>query len=302
MTPTTVRVLALSALWLFPSTLFAQVTADPAPSPQPAASSPSALEQRDAEVSSSALEPGEGAASSASSSALEQSEGTSSSAPSSALEQGGGVTSSSALEQTEGASSSASSSALEQRDTVADSAPSGRSTAVHDGFHLAVALGGGIRSVFIKSSTSVSLDGNGAAFGVVAGGAVAPNLILHGSLYATALEHPEVTIGQDSVMNDDFTATFTALGPGLTYYVMPVNVYLGGSLLLTQSRFESGGEAVKSEWGPGAEARLGKRFWLGEHTLLGFGVQGIYAEMDDQQSTDTIKLEAANLFVDCAFE
>jgi hypothetical protein len=72
-----------------------------------------------------------------------------------------------------------------------------------------------------------------------------------------------------------FSAVF--LGGGLTYWLMPANVYLAASLGLSRSSVQGSvvhldvaiPNAEQSNIGPGAHLALGKQFWLSQRATLG---------------------------------
>jgi hypothetical protein len=174
---------------------------------------------------------------------------------------------------------------------------------VHDGFYLSASAGGGARSMRINSSQDITVDGTGGAFGVRIGGAIARNLFLHATAQTSVTQDPEISIGSMTVTANRAGVTFTGIGPGLSYYFMPANVSLGGSVLVTQARFELDGEvAAKSEWGPGLELRVGKEFWVSNDLLLGIGLSGMGSVMSDQNTTDTIIAQAFNLTFDLTYD
>jgi hypothetical protein len=174
---------------------------------------------------------------------------------------------------------------------------------VHDGFYLSASAGGGARSMRINSSQDITVDGTGGAFGVRIGGAIARNLFLHATAQTSVTQDPEISIGSMTVTANRAGVTFTGVGPGLSYYFMPANVSLGGSLLVTQARFELDGEvAAKSEWGPGLELRVAKEFWVSNDLLLGVGLSGMGSVMSDQNTTDTIVAQAFNLTFDLTYD
>lgn len=178
-----------------------------------------------------------------------------------------------------------------------------RPAQVHDGFFFSGSAGAGARSMFVKGSEDVSVDGTGAAIGFRMGGAIARNLFLHATVGSSVTEDPEISIDSTTVTADGAKLSFVSVGPGLTYYFMPANVSLGGSALMMQTRLEFDGELLsKSEWGPGLELRIGKDFWVAQDFLLGVGLSGAAAVMSDQNTTDRIVAQAFNVMLDFSYD
>ena len=110
----------------------------------------------------------------------------------------------------------------------------------HDGFFLRLDLGGGYLEQSSPTNTTLGdmkVSGGAGSFGVSVGGAVGENLILAGHLYSNAISNPSVSFsnGVSGTVNDT-TSSMVGIGPELTYYFMPVNVYVSGTLAPSQRR------------------------------------------------------------------
>ena len=136
----------------------------------------------------------------------------------------------------------------------------------HEGFFLRMDLGVGWSSSFV-SGTDVS--GPGAGIGIGIGGNVADNLALFGQLVGTSAAKPKVG-GRDAGID---SLSFGGLGIGLTYYLMPQNVFFSGVLGLgTLTERLSGFPDHNSN--PGLIARLGfGKEWFVSRTW-GLGIAG----------------------------
>lgn len=183
---------------------------------------------------------------------------------------------------------------------VEDTAPHHR---VHEGFYLSASLGGGARAATILSNDKITVDGTGAGVSFHIGGAVAPNLIVHGTVATSVAEDPEFSVGSMTVVADNARLVFAAAGPGATYYVMPANLYVGASVLMAQTSIEIDDEVVaKTEWGPGVLLRAGKDFWVAERMLMGIGLELFAANMSDQNTTDEVTARAFNLVMNVGYD
>ncbi|MFI5308629.1 MAG: hypothetical protein ACHQ53_14815 [Polyangiales bacterium] len=157
----------------------------------------------------------------------------------------------------------------------------------HDGFYLRLAIGIGGGSVWgndhiLSNVRDVSLTGFGFGSSIAIGGAVAENLMLNADFFQAMIFNPAVhqdgryvghttDLSAELGVGDD--VGLVGVGVGLTYYFMPVNVYLAGSVGLGQAVFEdSRGSRSGSDLGLGANIMIGKEWWVGSD--WGIGVAG----------------------------
>lgn len=152
----------------------------------------------------------------------------------------------------------------------------------HDnGFFLRLSGGGGSASTDLEyGGSKLKLDGTTADLNVAIGAIVARNLALHGTLWGWAISNPDMTL-------DGFTAEsngnlmLSAVGVGLTYYFMPVNMYLSGSVGAGQLTAEEDGHTSDSDKGPIVDITLGKEWWVGSSWGLGVALSGGYHSVPD---------------------
>ena len=78
-------------------------------------------------------------------------------------------------------------------------------------------------------------------------------------------------VGRNVGVGEDIE--IAGLGIGVTYYIMPANVYLAGSIGFGQARFEdTSGDRADSDIGIAGNFMLGKEWWVGRD--WGIGVAG----------------------------
>lgn len=81
---------------------------------------------------------------------------------------------------------------------------------------------------------------------------------------------------------ENASASLVGFGPGVVYYLMPANVSLGASLLLSKATVSQDDTTVgETELGLGGSLRVGKEWWLGSRTGLGVSGQLHLATMKD---------------------
>jgi hypothetical protein len=143
-------------------------------------------------------------------------------------------------------------------------------------------------------------SGVGATFGAAFGGAIAPNLILFGEFLGTSVADPAYDVsgsgGGSGSMSGDMT--LFGFGPGIAYYIEPINLYLSGTLAFSQVSFtdSSYGNYATSDtnWGVGASFVVGKEWWVARDWGIGLAGQLHLASMSDNvQGYDTRMTAAA---------
>jgi hypothetical protein len=157
----------------------------------------------------------------------------------------------------------------------------------HDGFYLRLAIGVGGGTVWgndhiLPNVRDVTLSGLGFGSSIAIGGAVADNLMLNADFFQAMIFNPAVHqdgryVGHTTDLNAELgvgdDVGLVGVGVGVTYYFMPANVYLAGSVGLGQAVFEdSRGSRSGSDLGFGSNIMVGKEWWVGSD--WGIGVAG----------------------------
>lgn len=156
----------------------------------------------------------------------------------------------------------------------------------HDGFFLRFHTGPASLDISLKNSPT-SIGGGGGIFSFALGGAVAENLILFGEMTNILVLDPTVTLDNKDFQTRNASAGVTAIGPGLSYYFMPINIYLSGTLLFARTRLEDEVSTASSEYGVGAKLALGKEWWVSTNWGLGLAGSATFAQMPDGADTVT---------------
>lgn len=162
----------------------------------------------------------------------------------------------------------------------------------HDGFYLRLNLGFGYLGMTGKDSgagSELRFTGSAGAFGIALGGAIVPNLIVFGDLFVVAAGDANVKlngVGQGSL---DGTVGMTGIGPGVAYYLQPMNVYLSGTISATQLQLtDADGDPIEeSKTGFGFKGMLGKEWWVSQDWGLGLAGQFFYGRMKDKNFSST---------------
>jgi hypothetical protein len=148
----------------------------------------------------------------------------------------------------------------------------------HDGFFLRLSAGPGYANT---SAGSVDLSGLTGDYNFAIGGVVSRDLALHGTFFGWDIGDPDVEVNGNDVGSLDEHLALSAMGGGVTYYVMPANIYLSGSLALA---WLSTADNVESDIGFGLDATLGKEWWVGGSWGLGLAAAFGYHSVPDEFS------------------
>jgi hypothetical protein len=138
-----------------------------------------------------------------------------------------------------------------------------------DGFFMRLSAGGGAAKTEITAlGITEEFSGGAADFNFAIGGMVSPNLALHGTIWGWVLSNPDFSIGSvTQTVNAD--VTMAAVGAGLTYYFMPANFYLSGSVGAGSLSLDAGGVSASTDAGLALDFTLGKEWWVGNRWGLG---------------------------------
>lgn len=161
----------------------------------------------------------------------------------------------------------------------------------HDGFFLRLSAGIGAGRTEIEGAGGSAEFSGGAGDGNLAiGGMVAPNFAIHGTFFGFAMDEPDAEIsitGLGSVSGElDGTVALSGVGGGVTYYFMPVNMYLSGSVGFGQLSLETDDDNFdldgESDTGLVLDLTLGKEWWVGNSWGLGIAAGFGYHSVPDE--------------------
>lgn len=149
----------------------------------------------------------------------------------------------------------------------------------HDGLFVRVALGGGTASAKISPpGGSLEFSGTAGDVDLAIGKSLNPNFALHASLWGWSASKPDAELVITGLGSDkqgvDGTVTMGAVGLGGTYFFMPLNAYVTGSVGLARLKVEDNqsGADGNSDSGFGFQVAVGKEWWVGQN--FGLGVAG----------------------------
>jgi len=152
----------------------------------------------------------------------------------------------------------------------------------HFGFFIRPDFGFGyLTSTESIGGNTATLSGFAGVAVVSIGGAVAENLIFGAHIYDAVSANPTLSSGGTSSSTANSTLTMVGIGPELTYYFMPNNVYVSGTVALSRMTVSSNGNDQSSDWGLGSRVTLGKEWWVSNHWGLGLSGHISYSANND---------------------
>jgi hypothetical protein len=157
----------------------------------------------------------------------------------------------------------------------------------HEGFHLHLDLGGGgIRSEASEGGNDAEFSGGAATFSVAVGYNVAPNFVVAGSLWSLAATDPDFELNGVKTSTNDVTLGVTGIGVNLTYYFMPINIYLSATPSITVASLEVGNTKFETDAGFGIRLAAGKEWWVSDNWALGLNLQYAYSSNEEDEAVD----------------
>jgi hypothetical protein len=166
----------------------------------------------------------------------------------------------------------------------------------HDGFMLRATIGFGGGRV-TRSGSAVDYVANDAEFSgagllwsLDVGGSPIDNLVLHGRIAQIAIGSPDTTFDEDERGTlDELSVGAVAIGPAVTYYFMPINIYataaVGLGVIVITHEDEEDAEA-NSDAGLGLSFDVGKEWWVNANWGLGVAGRFWYTSGKDEEADD----------------
>jgi hypothetical protein len=166
----------------------------------------------------------------------------------------------------------------------------------HDGFMLRATIGfGGARLTRVGSAAlfianEAEYSGAGLLWSLDVGGSPVDNLVLHGRLAQITIGSPDTTFdGDDQGTIDELSAGALLIGPAVSYYIMPINLYLtaavGLGVIVVTHDDDEDAEAT-SDAGVALNFDVGKEFWVNDQWGLGVAGRFWYTAAQDEEAGD----------------
>jgi hypothetical protein len=172
----------------------------------------------------------------------------------------------------------------------------------HDGFYLSMSVGPVFGSVIDEMTQyTVTMSGTGAEFDFKIGGAVSENLLLHATLISKSMAGPMIKLSNSSSAkaSDNIAVGEAMLGGGLTYYFMPSNVFLSGSVGLGNFSIIDSKDSdnnVSTQRGFSMQLKIGKEWWISKNWAFGVGLTYGKTSLTNTPSTNIVEKLNSNRF------
>lgn len=140
----------------------------------------------------------------------------------------------------------------------------------HDGFFLRLSAGGGASQTSFNDD-AMKYTGSSSNTNFAVGGCIFSNLALHATLFGWMILDPDLEVLGVTIPANE-SVLLSAVGIGVTYYIMPFNIYLSPSIGIGMLSDESGDAATDN--GLALDVTLGKEWWVGGS--WGLGVAGSF--------------------------
>jgi hypothetical protein len=148
-------------------------------------------------------------------------------------------------------------------------------------------------------SLKLTFSGAGSLVDVRIGGTVAPNLVISGDIIGRVISKPDVEVHGVGSANSNFDLTESTIGAGVTYYFMPVNIFVAGTVGLTRFGIASGGGVSVSTTDPGVSLyfKVGKEWWVGADWALGVAASAAFSNVSNTVGSLTEDLSGMSVGV-----
>jgi hypothetical protein len=109
--------------------------------------------------------------------------------------------------------------------------------------------------------------------GVDVGSAVIENLIVRGRMRGM------VSYFSDNAFGENVLYSFGTFGAGVDYYIMPINIYVGGTLSVAGVSRTVEDNIHRSKAGLGLDLDVGKEWWVGRRWGIGLALRATYIDV-----------------------
>ena len=164
---------------------------------------------------------------------------------------------------------------------LADSKPH-----THDGFFLRLQAGVGGTSATNDAVPEITLSGPAGQLSADIGGAVTPNLIIFGKLFGNRTSDPTLKVDDLEVELDGFDGVYGGVGAGVSYYFMPVNLFITGALSVASLGLESERFTSDATGGLTLHLGVGKEWWVSDNWALGVAAELLGGSYPDNDRDD----------------
>jgi hypothetical protein len=159
---------------------------------------------------------------------------------------------------------------------------SGSDSRVHKGFHFEFGIGPAFgtitdEAVIYGTPGTLEFGGTGVGIDMKIGGSLQENLMLTFDILSKAIVSPELKVNGTSIgTSNSVSLGEVSYGGGLTYYLMPSDVFLSATLGTGTFviRNTQNNTTTRADYGFSMQLKVGKHWWISNK--WGIGLSGAY--------------------------
>jgi uncharacterized RDD family membrane protein YckC len=158
----------------------------------------------------------------------------------------------------------------------------------HDGLFVQLQPGFGVAATSAKmpDGSTLSMYGPGATFGIAIGAALSDHWIIAADLSGSSVFGPRLKKDDMTVeTNNDVNWSSGYLGVSTAYYVMPLNLRVGGGIGAFRMALDVPNmDIARSRFGGAAKLGIGKEWWVSDRWGLGLGLEAVAGAVPDSDT------------------
>ncbi len=168
---------------------------------------------------------------------------------------------------------------------------------------LFISMSGGLSYMSINdditggSNDNITFKGYGIVFDFQLGAVLNENFIVHGDLIGVPSASLKMKVdGEEAgTLEDENEIGMMMYGGGITYYIMPQNIFLTAAVGLGQFTMVFGEESGSTDTGFGLFCKVGKEWYVSKNWDLGFNFSFNYINVNNEVGTMTEKLSGLSV-------
>jgi len=156
----------------------------------------------------------------------------------------------------------------------------------HEGgilIRLSAGLGPASADLDLDTGQKFEMNKVGGNHNLALGGIVGGNVALHATAFGWALGDPSFDLDGQDQPDLKGTVSMNAIGGGATWYLMPINIYVSGSVGFAWLSVSDDDRSFDTGVGGALDITVGKEWWVSDRWGLGvaLGLQGYAVPADD---------------------
>ncbi len=168
---------------------------------------------------------------------------------------------------------------------------------------LFISMSGGLTYISINDDitngpySNMQFKGIGGGFDIKLGAVVKDNFILHGDIITVSSGSINITADGNEIgtISGDNSIGMIMFGGGATYYFMPQNVFISGTMGVGGFSVTTDGESLNTQKGFGLYMKLGKEWWISKGWDIGGSIGFNYTNVNNEAGGITEKLSGISI-------